>query len=88
MPERTPDGMHQRKSADKQQFEKYELLEVEDETPIGDLKVILLEDIEGTLYFTIYIILLYIYFLSSYENIKGILYLKIFFNVLFIIVQK
>lgn len=47
IPERTPDGMHQRNPTDKQQFEKYELLEIEDEKPIGDLKVILLEDIDG-----------------------------------------
>lgn len=43
--------MHQRKPTDKQQFERYELLEIEDEKPIGDLKVILLEDIEGFYFF-------------------------------------
>lgn len=43
--------MHQRNPTDKQQFEKYELLEIEDEKPIGDLKVILLEDIDGLFYF-------------------------------------
>uniref|UniRef100_A0A7E4VWJ3 Large ribosomal subunit protein bL9m n=1 Tax=Panagrellus redivivus TaxID=6233 RepID=A0A7E4VWJ3_PANRE len=47
VPPATPPGQTQRPPTEKQDFQKYELIEEETTTPAGPISVILLEDVEG-----------------------------------------
>jgi hypothetical protein len=46
-PERTPEGNHQRRPEENKNFQKYEVVEIEETKPAGPVKVVLLQDIEG-----------------------------------------